>query len=151
MTHSHTPNACPRNLGVTRDLKYNLGNTRVTWARNFSRNIIYLMLRWTRSWVPDEPIACAKVFFILPSKPLFFIYNSHDLKKSIGNLKCETSSWSRGHFTLINTAWGSRVIFLCHVRPKKGFYGSFRPSRLIFKYVFSPFGLILCTYFDHSV
>ncbi len=60
--------------------------------------------------VPDAPldsfvspgftIARAKVFFILPSKILFFIYNSHDLKKSIGNLKYETSSWSCGHFSI---------------------------------------------------
>ncbi len=151
MTRSDMPNACSRYLWVLRDLKYNLGNPRMTYAKNFIRKLMYLMLHWTRSWVPDKPIARAKVFSILPSKILFLIYNSHDLKKSIGNLKCETSSWSRGHFSLKNTAWGSRVIFLCHVRPKKGFLGSFRPLRLIFEYVFSPFGLILWMYLDRSV
>ena len=60
---------------------------------------------------PGSTYCPCKCFFILPSKILFLIYNSHDLKKSIGNLKCETSSWSCGHFYLINAAWGSRVEF----------------------------------------
>ena len=36
--------------------------------------------------MPDNPIARAKAFSLLPSKILFLIYNSHDLKKSVGNL-----------------------------------------------------------------
>ena len=132
MTHQLTPNACSGVLGVSCDLKYNLGNTRVTSTKKFIMNPMFVMFHWTRSWVPDKPIALAWVVFLLPPKTLFLIYNSHDLKKSIGNLKCKTSSWLGGHFYLINTAWGSWVIFLCHIRPKKRFLGSFRPLRLIF-------------------
>ncbi len=47
LTRSHTPNACSRNFGVSCDLKYNLGNMRVTQAKNFIRKIMCLMFRWT--------------------------------------------------------------------------------------------------------
>ena len=43
---------------------------------------------------------------------------------------------------------GHELSFFATLGLRKDFYWSFRPLRLVFKYVFSPFRLILCTYLD---
>ncbi len=49
ITRSHMLNTCSRDLGVLRDLKSNLGNTRVTYTKNFIGKLMFLIFHWTRS------------------------------------------------------------------------------------------------------
>ena len=106
----------------------------MTWESRVTSSITWAIRKWRKQGISSGKFCtwCSvgldresrmnllpvqRFFLYSPLKFYFFIYNSHDLKKSIGNLKCETSSWSCGHFHMINAAWGSRVNFLCHVRP----------------------------------
>ena len=92
ITCSHMPNACSRDLGVSRDLKYNLGITRVTSTKKIHHELHVRDVPLDSIVSPGQTYCPCIGFFIIPSKTLFLIYNSHNLTTSIGNLKCETSS-----------------------------------------------------------